>query len=207
MPSTRPAGAVRRRRRSAALVALAVVGATTMGALGHLAQASSPSSAEQAAIPSAPPGALRPADGSIPHDAAAVEDEIAAADDLDAALSEALRRATSAAAVDGVTIQVTSGRRSPAHQQRLLDEAIAEHGSMEEAVRWVATPATSAHVSGDAVDVGGDRAIRWLSDRGHRYGLCQIYANEPWHFELRPAAADHGCPAMYPDPTHDPRMR
>ena len=27
-----------------------------------------------------------------------------------------------------------------------------------------------------------------------RYGLCQIYGNEPWHYELRPDAVDHGCP-------------
>lgn len=28
----------------------------------------------------------------------------------------------------------------------------------------------------------------------------------PWHFELRPAAVDDGCPAQYSDPTEDPRM-
>ena len=39
------------------------------------------------------------------------------------------------------------------------------------------------------------------------YGLCQIYGNEPWHFELRPDAVDHGCPPTYADPTHDPRMQ
>jgi hypothetical protein len=37
--------------------------------------------------------------------------------------------------------------------------------------------------------------------------LCQIYRNEPWHYELRPVAIEHGCPAMYADPTHDPRMQ
>jgi len=40
-----------------------------------------------------------------------------------------------------------------------------------------------------------------------KYGLCQTYRNEPWHYELRPEAADHGCPAMYADPTGDPRMQ
>ena len=39
------------------------------------------------------------------------------------------------------------------------------------------------------------------------YGLCQIYGNEPWHYELRPEAIDRGCPPMYADPTHDPRMQ
>ena len=39
------------------------------------------------------------------------------------------------------------------------------------------------------------------------YGLCQIYRNESWHFELRPDAIENGCPSMYADPTHDPRMQ
>ena len=42
---------------------------------------------------------------------------------------------------------------------------------------------------------------------GARFGLCRRYANEPWHFELRPRAVDHGCPDTYADPTHDPRLQ
>jgi hypothetical protein len=71
----------------------------------------------------------------------------------------------------------------------------------------VATPSTSAHVSGDAIDIGPPGAAAWLSEHGAGYGLCQIYSNEPWHYELRPDAGDHGCPPMYADPTHDPRMQ
>jgi hypothetical protein len=61
-------------------------------------------------------------------------------------------------------------------------------------------------VKGDAVDIGPSGAAAWLSEHGAAYGLCRIYANEPWHYELRPDAIDHGCPALYADPTHDPRM-
>jgi zinc D-Ala-D-Ala carboxypeptidase len=50
----------------------------------------------------------------------------------------------------------------------------------------VATPDKSAHVSGDAVDIGPSGAAAWLSERGAEYGLCQTYGNEPWHYELRP---------------------
>ena len=82
-----------------------------------------------------------------------------------------------------------------------------KYGSEAEASRWVATPSTSAHVSGDAVDIGPSGAAAWLSEHGAEYGLCQIYGNESWHYELRPEAIDHGCPAMYADPTHDPRMQ
>jgi LAS superfamily LD-carboxypeptidase LdcB len=63
------------------------------------------------------------------------------------------------------------------------------------------------HVSGDAVDIGPTAAAAWLSKHGAEYGLCQIYRNEPWHYELRPDAVDRGCPPLYADPTHDPRMQ
>jgi hypothetical protein len=59
----------------------------------------------------------------------------------------------------------------------------------------------------DAVDIGPSRATAWLSRHGAAYGLCRIYRNEPSHFELRPEAVDGGCPAMYADPRHDPRMQ
>jgi hypothetical protein len=92
-------------------------------------------------------------------------------------------------------------------QEQLLRAAVDEHGSLEEAARWVATAATSAHVSGDAVDIGPWAAAAWLSEHGAAHGLCQIYANEPWHFELRPEARELGCPRMFADPTEDPRLR
>src|SRR5204863_9384781 len=97
--------------------------------------------------------------------------------------------------------------RSPEYQERLRDEAVAKYGSREEAARWVATPNSSAHVSGDAVDIAHSDATAWLSAHGAEYGLFQTYGNEPWHYELRPRAVDHGCPAMYADPTHDPRKQ
>jgi hypothetical protein len=71
----------------------------------------------------------------------------------------------------------------------------------------VATPETSVHVSGDAVDIGPTEGAAWLASYGADYGLCQIYDNEPWHFELRVEAAEDGCPSTYADPTEDPRMQ
>jgi LAS superfamily LD-carboxypeptidase LdcB len=126
---------------------------------------------------------------------------------LDPGLLRALRAAATDAAADGVELHVNSGWRSREHQRRLRREAVAKYGSEEEATRWVATVDTSAHVLGKAVDIGPAEARAWLSAHGARYGLCQIYHNEPWHFELRPEAVDGGCPPMYADPTHDPRMR
>jgi len=125
---------------------------------------------------------------------------------LDPALLGALRRAAPDAAHDGVEFVVDSGWRSRAYQEQLLHEAVLKYGSEAEAARWVATPSTSAHVSGDAVDIGPSGAA-WLSEHGAEYALCQVYGNEPWHYELRPEAFDRGCPAVYADPTHDPRMQ
>ena len=108
---------------------------------------------------------------------------------------------------EDIEFAVNSGWRSPEYQDQLLREAVTTYGSLSEAARWVATADTSAHVSGDAIDIGSVDATAWLSEHGADYGLCQIYRNEPWHFELRPKAIDRGCPPMYADPTHDPRMR
>jgi zinc D-Ala-D-Ala carboxypeptidase len=125
---------------------------------------------------------------------------------LDPALLAALRKAEADAAGDGIEFSINSGWRSSERQEKLLQEAISKYGSEAEAARWVATPETSPHVSGNAVDMGAD-ATAWLSQHGAAYGLCQIYGNEPWHFELRPDAIDQGCPPAYPDPTYDPRMQ
>ena len=152
-------------------------------------------------------GALGEADGAVPDGATVLDDEIPGVANLDPALLGALRQAATDAADDGVEFFVDSGWRSPEYQEQLLREAVSKYGSEEEAARWVATADTSAHVSGDAVDIGPSDATAWLSEHGAEYGLCQIYSNEPWHYELRLEAIDHGCPPMYADPTHDPRMQ
>ncbi|WP_127354127.1 M15 family metallopeptidase [Actinacidiphila soli] len=144
-------------------------------------------------------GALGETDGAVPA--------IPAVANLDPDLLKALRHAATAAADDNVTFYVNSGWRSPDYQNQLLREAIFTYGSEDEAARWVATAATSPHVKGDAVDIGHSDATAWLAKHGAEYGLCQIYPNEPWHYELRPKAIDDGCPSMYANPTQDPRMQ
>ncbi|ONI89637.1 peptidase M15 [Actinosynnema sp. ALI-1.44] len=151
--------------------------------------------------------AARPALGAVPVPVPVFDDETPAVANLDPGLLDALRRAATDAAADGVEILVNGGWRSPEYQEHLRREAVSKYGSEEEAARWVATVDTSSHVSGHAVDIGPAAARAWLSEHGVRYGLCQIYRNEPWHYELRPDAIHNGCPPMYADPTHDPRMR
>nr|WP_253848962.1 M15 family metallopeptidase [Mycobacterium asiaticum] len=117
---------------------------------------------------------------------------------LDPALLSAIQGAAVAAGNDGITMTITSGWRSPAFQQQLLDEAVQTYGSLAAARQYVQTPAASRHVVGEAVDVGGVGADQWLIANGARFGLCQIYANEMWHFELAADAAGN-CPALLPN--------
>ena len=147
------------------------------------------------------------ADGVVPDGTSVFDVALPGVTNLDPDLREALRRAATDAADHGIELFVESGWRSPAYQEQLLREAITRYGSEREAARWVATAQTSPHVSGDAVDIGPPDARAWLAVHGARYGLCRTYRNEPWHYELRPAAVDHGCARMYADPTHDPRMQ
>lgn len=147
------------------------------------------------------------ADGVLPDGVTVFDDRYPGVVNIDPHVLEAVRTAASDAAADGIEFRVSSGWRSPAYQSQLLHEAILEYGSEQEAARWVAPVSTSAHVSGDAVDISAPDATAWLSDHGAGYGLCQIYANESWHFELRPEAIAHGCPALFPDAAHDPRMQ
>ncbi len=213
---------IRRIRVAGLLVVIAAIGA----ALGYQSLASSSSTAASPAdvprsqhrgAPGEPDGApvlrsehrdaLGEADGAVPDGTTVFDDGIPGVANLDPALLGALRQAATDAADDGVEFYVDSGWRSPEYQEQLLQEAVSEYGSEEEAARWVATPNRSPHVSGDAVDIGPPDATAWLSEHGAEYGVCRIYGNEPWHYELRPEAIDHGCPPMYADPTHDPRMQ
>ena len=134
------------------------------------------------------------------------DEQVPAVTRLNPELLDALRRAATDAEADGVAFEVNSGWRSPEYQSSLLRAAVDDYGSEEEAARWVATAQTSAHVSGDAVDIGPLTATDWLAQHGAQYGLCQIYGNESWHYELRPDAVTTGCPPAYSDPTEDPRM-
>jgi zinc D-Ala-D-Ala carboxypeptidase len=196
------------RTRWTVLAALMAAGGSLVGVLGLQSLASPVSSA------SSPVGTLQgdryhdlgEADGVVPDGVTVFDDRFPAVANLDPDLLGALRQAAAHAAGDGVEFSVNSGWRSPTYQEQLLEEAVSEYGSAEEAARWVATADTSVHVSGDAVDIGPPEAAAWLSEHGGDYGLCRIYGNEPWHYELRPEAVLLGCPPIYADPTHDPRM-
>ncbi|WP_233510728.1 M15 family metallopeptidase [Actinomadura craniellae] len=146
--------------------------------------------------PHSPPGG----DGPIPpgRNITPFDTGYAAVGKLDARLLKALQAAAEDARDDGIAFHVTSGWRSEEHQRRLLDEAVRTYGSRAEARRFVSTPEESAHVTGEAVDVGPTAAAYWLIQHGADHGLCQVYANEVWHFELRTHPGGT-CPPLLPD--------
>lgn len=119
-------------------------------------------------------------------------------DRLQPAVQRAINRAIAAAREDGVELRVTSGWRSADKQQRLYEEAVRKYGSPEAARAWVLPPDESEHVRGAAVDVGPEEGIRWLQRHGVRFGLCQRYDNEPWHFERLAGAKGSRCPPREP---------
>jgi hypothetical protein len=117
---------------------------------------------------------------------------------LDPMVLRAIQDAARAAAADGVDIRISSGWRSAGFQQRLFDDAVRKYGGVEGAKRFVASPDVSKHVLGQAVDIAPNAADDWLIRNGSQFGLCQIYANEIWHFELATDEAGR-CPPLRPN--------
>ena len=122
---------------------------------------------------------------------------------VDGTLLTALRSAAVVARTGGVTFVVNSGWRSRAYQQYLLDQAVITYGSLPRARRWVATLATSPHVSGKATTSAAPAPIDWL-DRFWRHLRLKADLPEMNHgtssFVRRPPCA---MPTQLPGP--DPR--
>jgi hypothetical protein len=162
-----------------------LLAATTATVAVTVALALRPSAAPQAGPPPPPPPPQAPTGtGDVTN--------------LTPALRRSVDLAIAAARADGVELRVTSGWRSRDHQQRLFEAAVAKYGSASVARRWVLPPNESAHVRGEAVDVGPPEGAAWLESHGVRFGLCRRYANEPWHFERLAGAVGSSCPPMEP---------
>ncbi|RLP76151.1 hypothetical protein D9V32_08340 [Mycetocola tolaasinivorans] len=124
--------------------------------------------------------------------------DVPALERLDPMLLDAVRRASADARAEGIDLVINSGWRTAALQEWMLKQAITEYGSERAARRFVSTPENSRHVSGEAVDFGPAAGAAWVEQNGARYGLCRIYENEPWHFELA-TDANGRCPALRRD--------
>lgn len=123
---------------------------------------------------------------------------------LETSTASAYRKLAAAAKKDGVSIKLTSGYRSYASQQRIVDQYSAWYGSAY-AARIAAKPGTSEHQTGFSIDVGNhNRACalqacfatttvgRWMAKNAPKYGFVLRYPQgqekvtgvkyEPWHF-------------------------
>jgi hypothetical protein len=87
---------------------------------------------------------------------------------------------------------IYSGYRSPDHQKRLWDNALAKYGSPEAARKWVAPPGRSYHNKGEAVDLSyngqslrhAPKKVRdWVHANAGKYNLWFPMNHEPWHIE------------------------
>jgi len=181
----RPERVVRRRRRSAIVLAVVLPAAVVVGL--RLADASG-------AAGLAPTGTAAAAD--TPGSGGESGDPALAG--VDHELARRFLAAQAAAADDGVALTLTSGKRTAKEQQALVDAALEKYGSAKEAHRWVLPPNASAHVKGLALDVGPTAGALWLGEHGLEFGLCRTYANEVWHFEKLPDDRDT-CAPMHDD--------
>ncbi|WP_081317361.1 M15 family metallopeptidase [Microbacterium testaceum] len=191
-----PSHPLSRQRRLVSLFAVAGVVVLLLAAVVTLAVTLTFSSFATAVRPA---GIFVPteADGLIAADTPLTVDDDThpALQRLDPALLEALRSAQVAAEADGIRFDITSGWRSVDLQRRLLADAVRTYGSEELAREYVATPETSSHVTGRAVDIGTLDAQLWIMEHGREWGLCQTYANERWHFE-RATEPGGECPVQ-----------
>ena len=107
----------------------------------------------------------------------------------------------------GLQLFVRAGYRTGDEQRQLLNEKISQYQSdgysktdaEKLAKEWVATPGTSEHEIGIAVDINADTSsstkdevYTWLENNSYRYGFIKRYpsnkaditgiSNEPWHY-------------------------
>jgi D-alanyl-D-alanine carboxypeptidase/Putative peptidoglycan binding domain len=119
--------------------------------------------------------------------------------------AQALEVMIQAARADGIPkplLELVSGYRSVAQQEKLWKIGLQKHGSAKEARKWIAPPGHSAHHSGRAVDLWmglglGKRnasamrkgiVYKWMVDNAVRFGFYP-YKAEPWHWEYNPPSA------------------
>lgn len=131
--------------------------------------------------------------------------------------AEALKRMKAAAAKDDVQLQLVSGYRTLAYQERLVSSKLQRGMSVETALSINAVPGFSEHHSGCAVDLttpGAEpadasfartRAYAWLQAHAGSFGFHLSYPRdneygiefEPWHWRY---VADQEAAARMPPP-------
>jgi LAS superfamily LD-carboxypeptidase LdcB len=194
-----PISAARRRRQMRLRRTVTVLVSMALITVVALALARRGDDGEAVAAPAAPSSASRPDAPKTPAPEPSPTNDINApvtgTTNLEPEMTAAFDRAEKAARADGVVIEIYAGWRSAEWQQILFDRAVKKYGSEEAAREWVLPPEKSAHVKGIAIDVRPRAAGTWLEGHGAAYGLCRLYDNEWWHFELVQTGT---CPPRQP---------
>lgn len=187
------------------LLAATLAGCSTVESGGLAQSAGAPGNAPAASTGdrdgSAGDSGLTDDDGYIAEGTSLpLDSDLPAVTRLSPELLSALRHAQAAMKEDGdgADITIADGWRSERYQEYLFAQAVRNYGSEEEAEKWAKRGADSAHVRGEAVDIADAGAMDFLNRFGNEWGLCQVYANEAWHFELRTAPGGE-CPAQSAD--------
>ena len=116
--------------------------------------------------------------------------------------STAWHKLLTAAAGDGIELQMVSAFRSVEHQALIIRRKLEQGLNLEEILKILAPPGYSEHHSGTAVDIGAPDclpldeqfetipAYHWLSAHANRFGFFLSfprdnvfgYIYEPWHW-------------------------
>ena len=142
----------------------------------------------------------------IPKDYEIELKELSNEKQVDVRIYDSLMRMLSDGASEGYYMVVVEAYRTEAEQESLMDEKVSSYVdegypkiiAKQVAKSWVATPGTSEHQLGIAVDINPDyqksgrEVYDWLAENAHEYGFILRYPedkvhitgiqNEPWHY-------------------------
>ncbi len=105
----------------------------------------------------------------------------------------------------GVHLEVDSGFRSYRYQKQVLEKAMADGVSFDVAVRWIAPPGYSEHITGRVVDFSPSdltfsrtAAYAWLRANASFFCFGESYPEtraggfswEPWHWRHEDCGTD-----------------
>lgn len=146
-------------------------------------------------------------DNYIPDNYEVELTELSNGEKVDSRIYSELQEMFNAARAEGLHLYVAAGYRTQQKQQQLLSEKIEEYKkegyskfeAKKLAEQWVATPGTSEHQLGIAIDINADttksssdEVYNWLAENGYKHGFVKRYPsdkkeitgviNEPWHY-------------------------